>query len=395
MKDFFFGYDNASRTLLVFSIVFFTFVVIPLFYQPLTSSSLDRIQKKTFLLDWRFWIPMLVYSILLGFRYDYSYDWNQYRYTFEYINNGILYRDDTEKGYLFINKCLGLCGFNFYSIFILEAITYISSFFFLFKDNRKYLLFVLPLVYMQHYSNCLNISRQYFAMSMLFIAYRYLLDEKKIVYLLLGLVACSIHSSAYIWLILFWCFQRLNNIKINVTYVFIACIVSSIVIYCFKTPLYDALASMSNIMSSKSQYSENQILDIKYQRDNMQFSMFVVKLARILMYLYLFKIQNALGLFKDRPILKNYVLIGLVMYPVIILMGTHEIFSRMLYYVSFMADIGWGILVYNYFFNCLNFKKVWTLGLVTICTFQIPWAYYSMIISGFFNNTTNLFIIYR
>lgn len=127
MKDFFFGYDNASRTLLVFSIVFFTFVVIPLFYQPLTSSSLDRIQKKTFLLDWRFWIPMLVYSILLGFRYDYSYDWNQYRYTFEYINNGILYRDDTEKGYLFINKCLGLCGFNFYSIFILEAITYINS----------------------------------------------------------------------------------------------------------------------------------------------------------------------------------------------------------------------------------------------------------------------------
>lgn len=207
MKDLFFGLDDASRTYWVFTIVLISFVMIPVFYQTLKPASLNRIQSRPLFYDWRFLIPMLVYSILLGLRYDYSFDWDQYKNTFEYLQRGLLFRDDTEKGYLFINRCLILCGFNFYSIFILEAIVYVTSYYYLFKDNRKYLLFVMPIVYMAQYSNCLNISRQFFAMSVLFIAYRNLLEGKRIVYFILGLIACSIHSSAYIWLIAFYFFN--------------------------------------------------------------------------------------------------------------------------------------------------------------------------------------------
>lgn len=396
MKDLFFGLDDASRTYWVFTIVLISFVMIPVFYQTLKPASLNRIQSRPLFYDWRFLIPMLVYSILLGLRYDYSFDWDQYKNTFEYLQRGLLFRDDTEKGYLFINRCLILCGFNFYSIFILEAIVYVTSYYYLFKDNRKYLLFVMPIVYMAQYSNCLNISRQFFAMSVLFIAYRNLLEGKRIVYFILGLIACSIHSSAYIWLIAFYFFKYLNVIRINIKYVFIACLISFIIIAYYKTMLYDILSSMTVLMSSKSHYEDGQIMDTKYLRDDLQFSMLLVRFVRTIMYLYLFKIQENLGFFKYSPIIKNYVLIGLVTYPIVYLMGTHEIFSRMMYYISVMADIGWGVLVYNYFFKLLKRKIVlWEFFLVFICTFQFFWAYYSQIAVGFFNINTNLFIIYK
>lgn len=396
MKDLFFGFDDASRTYWVFTMVLISFVMIPAFYQILKPASLNRIQSRPLIYDWRFWIPMLVYSILLGLRYDYSFDWGQYKNTFEYLQRGLLFRDDTEKGYLFINRCLSLCGFNFYSIFILEAIIYVTSYYYLFKDNRKYLLFVMPIVYMAQYSNCLNISRQFFAMSVLFIAYRNLLEGKQIVYFILGLIACSIHSSAYIWLIVFYFLKHLNVIRINIKYIFIAYLISIIIITYYKTMLYDILSSMTVLISSKSHYEDGQIMDAKYLRDDMQFSLLLVHFVRTIMYLYLFKIQDAMGFFTKSPILKNYVLIGLVTYPVVYLMGTHEIFSRMMYYISVMADIGWGIWVYNYFFKSLKRKIVlWEFFLVFICTFQFLWAYYSQITFGFLNIKTNLFIIYK
>ena len=160
--------------------------------------------------------------------------------------------------------------------------------------------------------------------------------------------------------------------------------------------LYDILSSMTVLISSKSHYEDGQIMDAKYLRDDMQFSMLLVRFVRTVMYLYLFKIQDAMGFFTKSPFLKNYVLIGLVAYPVVYLMGTHEIFSRMMYYISVMADIGWGILVYNYFFKSLKRKIVlWEFFLVFICTFQFLWAYYSQITFGFLNIKTNLFIIYK
>lgn len=396
MKDLFFGFDNATRTLLVFSIVLWTFVIIPIFYLTLQPASLNKLQKRPVFMDWRFWIPMLTYALLLGFRYDYSFDWDQYKSTFNYLQRGLIYRDDTELGYMFINKLLILCGFNFYSIFILEAIVYVTSIYYLLKDNRQYLLFVLPIVYMAQYSNCLNISRQFFAMSVLYIAYRNLLDGKRILYFLLGIVACTIHSSAYIWIVVFFLFWKLDEVKINLKYFFIACIVSSVVVYSFKDALYGMLSNVTGMFTAKSYYGDGGILADCFLRDDMPLTMFLVRFVRALMYIYMYNIQNRLGLFKNNTILKNYILVGLVTSPIVILMGTHEIFSRMLYYVSVFSDLGWGILSYNYFLHV--FKKkfvVWEFMIMAICTLQFVWSYYSQIVANFFNIATNLFIIYK
>lgn len=396
MKELFFGFDDASRTLIVFSIVLWTFVLVPVFYQIMLPSSLNRLQKRPLYFDWRFWIPMLVYSILLGYRYDYSFDWDQYRNTFEYLTHGLVFRDDTEYGYMIINKLLGKCGFSFYSIFILEAIVYVTSYYFLFKDNRKYLLFVMPIVYMAQYSNCLNISRQFFAMSVLFVAYRNLLDGKRLLFVLLGLIACSIHSSAYLWLLPFFAFSKLDKIKVNCFYLLIVYISASILVYSFKNVIYDFLASLSFLYSVKENYGEGGIMSDRFLNDDMPLIMFLVRFMRSLMYLYMYKSQEYIGLFDSKPVVRNFVLIGLLTYPVVILMGTHEIFSRMLYYVSVMADIGWGVLAYNYFFYMIRKKIVlWEFILMVVGTFHFFWSYYSQIIAGFLNVVTNLFIIYK
>lgn len=396
MKDFFFGFDNVTRTLLVFSIVLWTFVIIPIFYFTLQPASLNKLQKRPVYMDWRFWIPMLTYALLLGFRYDYSFDWDQYKNTFTYLQRGLIYRDDTEYGYMFINKLLILCGFNFYSIFILEAIVYVTSFYYLLRDNRKYLLFVLPIVYMAQYSNCLNISRQFFAMSVLYIAYRNLLDGKRTLYFILGIIACTIHSSAYIWIVVFFMFKILNNIKINLKIILIACIVSSVVVYSFKDVLYEMLSNVANLFSAKSYYGDGGILADRFLSIDMPLSMFLVRFVRVLMYIYMYNIQDRLGLFKNNPILKNYILVGMVTSPLVILVGTHEIFSRMLYYVSVFSDLGWGILAYNYFFHVFKKKFIlWEFLIITVCTFQFFWSYYSQIVANFYKFETNLFIIYK
>ena len=159
--------SHLELTLTVFYIVFFVMLVFSASYWCLSNNKIERIEQRSIFLDIRFWIPCLVYTILLGYRWNYAYDWEQYYYTFLDIQKGYLYRDTTEKGYLAINYLLGRCGFDFYSIFLLEGFIYITSIYTMLQKNRMALAFALPLIYISARYNCLNISRQFFAQSIL------------------------------------------------------------------------------------------------------------------------------------------------------------------------------------------------------------------------------------
>lgn len=401
MKELFdsYGFDPASRTIFVFTIVWVCMVIFPSFYLFMDHKMLEKIQKKSILLDWRILIPILVYTILLGYRYEYSYDWDQYMNTFDYMKRGLIYRDDTEHGYLFINRILGDLGFDFYSIFLLEAFMYVSAYCFLLKKDRRYIPFALPLLYISQYSNALNISRQFFAMSVLFIAYRYLLDNKKIRYFIIGGIACTIHQSAIIWIVAFFFFSKLNKYKIKVHYFIIASALCFIVNTFLRDALYGALSSLANLFSLRSDiYGSGGILDEKFLRDDLQPVQIIARLVKFSTYYYLFYKQNKAGIFDDgkNAFLKNYMLIGIISTPLVLLVGTHEIFSRMLYYVSVFYDMGWGILLYNsIFYRKICKINIMDYTLISFCVFQYFWQFYQMILNGFMNFDTNLFIIYE
>lgn len=118
---------HLELTLTVFYTVFFVMLIFTAGYWVINKNRVSILERKSIFSDMRFWIPCLVYTILLGFRWDYAYDWEQYYNTFIYIQHGELYRETTEIGYLAINYLLGQLGFNFYSIFLLEGFIYILS----------------------------------------------------------------------------------------------------------------------------------------------------------------------------------------------------------------------------------------------------------------------------
>lgn len=162
MGEIYFGSNLFEQTVIVFNLVLVAFIVFPLSYQVLSCNQYRKLQSKIMIFDWRILIPILIYTILLGYRYNYSWDWYQYYNTFNYMKMDILFRDDVEIGYAYINKILAGLDFDFYSIFLVEAFVYVFALCYLLRDNRKYLLFSLPYVYISCFYNCLNISRQFF-----------------------------------------------------------------------------------------------------------------------------------------------------------------------------------------------------------------------------------------
>lgn len=395
MNDLIFGNSKSEQTIIVFTIVLLSLTLVPLFYFALRPSALDRLQKRSVWKDWRFLIPMLTYVILLGFRYNYYYDWDQFRNIFVYLQKGLLYREDAEIGYLFINKLLILCGFNYYSIFILEGVVYIFSYYFLLKDYRRYLPFILPLVFMGQNINCLNISRQFFAMSVLFIAYRFLLDKKRWLFGFISIGAGLIHASAFLWFPVFYVFSKFQTIRLNYTFISLIVVGLSLGIFLFKDILYEQLQFIFGLFSFKENYRDVILAD-KRVRETMSFDFFLVRLVKMLTYIYVFKIQDKTGIFKEHPMLRNFILIGIVSMPIVILFSANELFLRTFFYISVFTDIGWGILIYNMCFlsRKIRYNPI-VMCLVCICVFHYYWSFYSNIITSFSNKLTNPYILYR
>lgn len=347
--------DNLSFTIFIFTVVLLSFVVTYSTYYALPYAGLRKIERRSILYDWRFWIPCLIYGFLLGFRYDYAYDWEQYYYTFNYIQRDVLYRESTEVGYLYINKLLGNLGGNYYSIFILEGIVYIFSLCFLLKENRKIWLFAIPLVYMINKFNCLNISRQFFAMSVLLIAYRFLLDNKKYLFWGLSIFASTIHTSCILFIIPLYFSDKLKPYNIYICIlIYFSCLV-------FRQFVFDALVDSTswmhdNILTSKF-YDSYSITDERFMRNELQGKNLIYEIIGDVGYFLCFYFIMVNGFF-DKMENKGIYLITLIgLYAIFfkVLAGQHEIFSRFFYFTNLFTHIGWGIMIY---LSVKNFNKI-------------------------------------
>lgn len=361
-------------TVFIFSIVLLSFFVFPLFYWGMSKASLYRLERRPLLLDWRFLLPCLIYTFVLGFRYDYAYDWMQYRYTFEYLQRGALYRESTEKGYLFINQILGWVGFDYYSIFILEGFIYVLSIGMLCKHDRKVLVFVLPIVYIVNRFNCLNISRQFFAMSVLMIAVSYLLEGKKMVYWILSLVSATIHASAIIYVLPFYFIPRLFLPKLKIT------LVVYFSTWAFSTFIFNKMLDLSVFVTgyiiTNKDYSTDTLIAERFLREELTVWRVFVNMFRDMTYIFLFYYLNRIQIINKRYLI--LVLIGLCGILCRIFGGTNEITSRFMYYVTIFSDIGLGIL-FAYSISILRKLPVWLVFMALITFIQIIWSFWGTI----------------
>lgn len=346
-----FGLDKATQTafLLLFTLLVFFFV--PLTYNNLSGARLQKLQNKNLLLDWRICVVCIVYAVIFGFRYDYLYDWEEYVTFYEFVQGGGDNNGWREPGFFYFVKGLSSLGLNYYSMFVIECFLWIYSICYLFKDNRKYLFFVLSFVYISSTNEALIISRQYLALSLLLIAYRDYWDGKNIKALCIALVAPLMHYSAAIWLIVFFFLKKIDYIKPAwmVLFFVIVTIASSL--------LFNVLASSTEFITTIfSSFYDNTIYDstdlkaLQAETTGANFRQMITLGFTRGLYIYLYYRYRKDNLLNN-PVLNNIVLIGMVGIIVILLLGYNMLFSRFAAFIRIFYNLGWGVLCYITFFK--------------------------------------------
>ena len=349
-----FGLDQATQTTFLFLFTLLVFFIVPLTYLGMKESRIQKLQKKSLLADWRIWIVCLVYTVIFGFRYNYLNDWEQYATYYEFIQNGGDNDGWREPGFYLFVKVLSQLGFSYYAMFVIECFVWIYSICYLFKENRNYLVFVLPFAFIGSTDLALNVSRQFFAMSFLLIAFRDYWDGKILRALLLGLIAPLIHYTAAIWLIVFVFLKRVEYVKPTwMVLMFLVVTVASSVFYNVLSTFAEAVSGYLSLLLDSRVYDSDVIDELQSEvvgaNLRQMLTLGLTRGAYIYMY-YHFRNKNLLS----NPILNNITLIGMIGIIVSVLMGYNLVFSRIAAYIKIFYEMGWGVFAYNAFVRGKN-----------------------------------------
>lgn len=388
LKYLFFGISPLGTTIIVFSIILICFIIIPLHYSIIGQKEMRIIQCKSLFLDWHFWVPCLVYTILLGYRWNYYYDWMQYHDDFIYIDRPDIVRESTERGYLLVNKLLSMLGFDFYSIFLLEGFIYIFSIYYVFKDNRAMLLFVLPIVFIDNRTG-LNISRQYFAISIMLIAFKKMLDGQNIQFFIIALLASQIHTSALIYIIPFYFSKKIQLPSIWIT---LLVYFSTLLLMPYMQSIFVFLSGFfqGNILGDKM-YTSLVIMEDRFQRDITFHRLFVQSCKDIAFIILLYYYRNIIKFDK-----KINTILSIAVYAMFFrnIAGPHEIFSRFFYYITIITNMGMGVIFYIVYKDVKRIPFYYILASFIVCL-QTVYSLYAGIIDAAKNTLTNTMIIYK
>lgn len=340
-----FFFDGATQTVFLYLFVLVVFMFVTSSYLSLSPGKMRAIESKPLLNDWRIITLCLTYAIVFGFRYNYLQDWDNYKETFENIAAGYsLFDSGIEVGYYYLNRILSSFGFNFYSIFFFECFIWIFSICYLFKDHRKYLVFVIPILYVMTTKLGLVVSRQFLAMSFLYMAYKNLNDKKYWSAIVLGAIAVLIHKSCFVWIIPFFILSWVKNVK--AWYVFPLVISFSLSAAFFQDYIYSLADVLTLFLLSNN-------IDIVYDSSKLSLSVYEGFSANLyqmiagflvnLMYLYLYFYYKKRGYIAS-DYLNNILIIGLFGIVIMNVLGNHMLLQRMAAYFSCFYYLGWGIL---------------------------------------------------
>lgn len=119
---------------------------------------------------------------------------------------------DVEKGFILMNKVIGLVFENRYSIIPVSSLFIIVGILYFIKINSSDLFMSVYLfITLNYFSASMNIVRQFIAIAIFFIGYEELKKNKKLRYFLLIILASTIHLSSLVYLIV----PVINRLKPN------------------------------------------------------------------------------------------------------------------------------------------------------------------------------------
>lgn len=154
-------------------------------------------------LNFYIFVPIIVISLLMGFRYQVGTDWDDYLYYYTYIlNSGMSWqeiKDSTmEPLYLLMNCFFASFDLPYQGFFFFIMLLHLSL---LYKTFEQY-AFLLPLGMFFYFTtiflSSLNIQRQTLSTCVFFYSLQYILNGKFVKYICCITVASLIHYSAII-----------------------------------------------------------------------------------------------------------------------------------------------------------------------------------------------------
>ena len=373
--------NHLEFTIFIFTVIFLCFIIFPAFYSQMTNRQIVLLNNKPLWKDWRFLTPCLIYTILLGYRFDYAFDWYQYQQTFLYLLRGELYRENTEIGYLVINWILGKLSFDYYSIFLLEGFIWIFSICYLCKEDRKAWIFILPLVFIVFRFRCLNLSRQFFAMSIFLIACKNLMLGNTIRYWIVGLVALSIHTATIVFLIPIFFIAKLIKYP-SLKYVLII----YVILFLFQNQIQDFIFKQADFVSThlivnkgENFYSYDNLIDrFAWEQRSLIRRMF--QAAKDFLYIFfIYKFKDSSLLSKQQKII---FFIGFISIFLSLAMGENEISTRLIIYLTLFYYVAYGY-IYYFIFSRHNLVPKWFVILSVLIIIHYIYSLYDSIITDY------------
>lgn len=158
----------------------------------------------------------LICACIAAFRGNSGTDTSMYRTLYEYGEKSITRWVNIEPGYMFLNNLFRNIGVS--SSFFFGVLSFFTTIFILFtidREKEKINVYVSALVYFSTlYFQSFNIMRQMLAVSICLFAFSLYLDDKKLISIILILVATLVHRSAILCLFIIiakFLFERRNS----------------------------------------------------------------------------------------------------------------------------------------------------------------------------------------
>ena len=147
----------------------------------------------------KIYLMMTIVLILFdGLRWESGSDWDNYYSYFNYCLLGD--NSHFEIGYALINKAIRLITSNYTWFLIIHALILYGSVRLFFKKNSIYPLLSLALFF-SFFVSYQGMNRQFLAVSVCLLAYNFLVENKKLPFILLVVTGSLFHISAFFFLI--------------------------------------------------------------------------------------------------------------------------------------------------------------------------------------------------
>lgn len=179
---------------------------------------------KTPFWTWEIIVSLLVFAIVSGLRYNVGVDYLAYLHNYQHYQIFNEFTLNKEPGFEFITKTLALCNLHFTFYFGLLAFLQIFFIYYAVRKERYLLPFIGFLIIMgPHYLSWMNGIRQMLAATIFVFSIEFIKNRKLLPYIIVLLIASSIHRSAMLLIIFYFIPQKdyFKNRYINIAIVLI------------------------------------------------------------------------------------------------------------------------------------------------------------------------------